>query len=62
MLTFGWPSLVGVLDGVGRATVTLPLPNDPALDGLGLFASALTLDPALRPLDVTPDVATLLLR
>ena len=61
-VTFGLPALLGVLDGQGLASVSLALPNDPALDGCGLFASAVTLVPPAQPFEITPPVATLVTR
>lgn len=44
-LSLGFPGFVGVLDGNGRATVTLLFPNSPGLRNLPLHCGALTLDP-----------------
>jgi CubicO group peptidase (beta-lactamase class C family) len=42
----GLSGFSGVLDGAGRATARLAVPDNPALEGLELYAAAVLLDPA----------------
>ena len=62
-ITFALPTLVGFLDQRGAGTATLAIPNDATLDGLRLFASALTIDPSrLVPTEISQGVQTLIVR
>jgi len=57
-ITFGLPSLLGVLDNRGRASPSLQLPADPGLAGLFFDTSAVTRGTSLRVRSVPPNVTT----
>ncbi len=56
------PGFQGVLDGNGEAQTVLPIPNDPGLSGLQLYAAMCTLETTSPEVEETSPVAMLEIR